>query len=106
MELHEMDPRLVEVLRSAGNEWGALGVAKAAAELTDPQVLAAELGVRPAVEDLAFALVALDCPVNRNPARVWQEMDERRRDLARARARFALAYVADGAPVTEEVLRG
>jgi hypothetical protein len=106
MELHEVDPRLVEVLRSAGYEWGPLGVAKVAAQLTDPQVLAAELGVRPAVEDLAFGLAALDCPVNQSPARIWQGMHERKRDLFRARARFVLAFANDGAPVTEEVLRG
>jgi hypothetical protein len=33
-------------------------------------------------------------------------MHERKRDLFRARARFVLAFANDGAPVTEEVLRG
>jgi hypothetical protein len=33
-------------------------------------------------------------------------MDERRRDLYRARARFVMAYAAEGVPFTEEELRG
>lgn len=46
--LHELDPRLVEQLRRAGDEWGPLGVALAAAQLTDPQALVARLsGERP-----------------------------------------------------------
>lgn len=37
------DPELVALLADAGNRWGALGVALAAAELTDPGVVAARL---------------------------------------------------------------
>jgi hypothetical protein len=58
------------------------------------------------VADLAYGLAALDCPLNRQPAAMWQAMDERRRDLYRARARFVMAYAADGVPFTEEALRG
>jgi hypothetical protein len=39
------DPRLVEILRKAGDEWGPLSVALAAAELTDVDVLVAKLEV-------------------------------------------------------------
>jgi hypothetical protein len=58
------------------------------------------------LEDLAYALSALDCPLNRQPAAMWQAMGERRRGLYRARARFVLAYAGDGVPFTEEELRG
>jgi hypothetical protein len=37
--LEDVDPQVVEVLRDAGNRWGALGVALVAAHLTDPDVL-------------------------------------------------------------------
>jgi hypothetical protein len=42
----EIDPRLIEILREAGNEWGPLDVALAAAELTDVDVLVAKLEVK------------------------------------------------------------
>jgi hypothetical protein len=39
------DPKLVEILREAGGEWGPLSVALAAATLTDVDVLVAKLEV-------------------------------------------------------------
>lgn len=39
----ETDPRLLEILKTAGDEWGALGVALAAAAFTDPEVLIVRL---------------------------------------------------------------
>jgi hypothetical protein len=38
-ETETADPRLLEILKTAGDEWGALGVALAAAAFTDPEVL-------------------------------------------------------------------
>jgi hypothetical protein len=40
---NETDARLVELLREAGNEWGPLGVAIAAARLTDVDMLITQL---------------------------------------------------------------
>ena len=42
-EIQEVDGRLLWLLRKAGEEWGPLGVALAAARLTDPKVLIAAL---------------------------------------------------------------
>ena len=42
---NETDARLIELLREAGNEWGPLGVALAAARLTNVDVLVAKLEV-------------------------------------------------------------
>jgi hypothetical protein len=39
VDIADTDPRLVELLRTAGDEWGALGVAEAAAQLTDTKAL-------------------------------------------------------------------
>lgn len=39
----DVDPRLLEILRETGGRWGALGVAYAAATLTDPVALLARL---------------------------------------------------------------
>lgn len=41
--LDEMDPALVRLLRVAGDRWGPLGVALAAAQLTDPAAVVAGL---------------------------------------------------------------
>ena len=38
-----ISPRLIQILKDAGDEYGPLGVALAAASLTDPQVLIWEL---------------------------------------------------------------
>lgn len=43
----DTDPELVDLLADAGNRWGALGVALAAAELTDPEVLIGHLRREP-----------------------------------------------------------
>lgn len=39
MTLDETSPALIEALRRLGDEYGPLGVAEAAAQLTDPAVL-------------------------------------------------------------------
>lgn len=41
--LAEVDPRLIEILSDVGNEWGALGVALVAAQMTDSDALLARL---------------------------------------------------------------
>lgn len=41
--LEDVDPELVELLRTAGDRWGPLGVALVASTLTDPNVLVAYL---------------------------------------------------------------
>lgn len=41
--VHDADERLVELLRTAGDEWGPLGVALVAAQLTDPAAVVARL---------------------------------------------------------------
>lgn len=42
-ESHDISPRLDEALRQLGDDYGPLGVALAAAHLTDPDVLIAQL---------------------------------------------------------------
>jgi len=42
---NETDPKLIELLREAGNEWGPMDVALAAARLTNVDVLVAKLEV-------------------------------------------------------------
>lgn len=39
VDIADTDPRLVALLKTAGAEWGALGVAEAAAQLTDTKAL-------------------------------------------------------------------
>jgi hypothetical protein len=48
--LEDTDPRLLTILTSAGNEWGALGVALVAASLTDRDVLIRQLSDPPGGE--------------------------------------------------------
>lgn len=50
----DVDPGLIEVLRSAGDRWGPLGVALAAARLTDVDVLVRQLteDANPAEEEV------------------------------------------------------
>lgn len=42
-EITDVDPALVDLLHEAGARWGALGVALAAAQLTDPKVVVGKL---------------------------------------------------------------
>jgi hypothetical protein len=58
------------------------------------------------VEDTAYGLSALESPLWRKPVATWIAMDERQRELYRAKARFVLIYARDGVPATEESLRG
>jgi hypothetical protein len=41
---------------------------------------------------VALGFYALDAPVLSNPADGWPNLDERRRELYRAKARFVLSY--------------
>lgn len=52
----DTDPRLLDLLKTAGDEWGPLGVALAAAQLTDVAVLRRLLQARPAFPQDALAL--------------------------------------------------
>jgi len=49
LSLDNVDPTLIERLRDLGDLWGPLGVALAAAALTDPGVLVSRLTPRPRV---------------------------------------------------------
>ena len=47
MNLHEVSPRLLDELRDLGEDYGPLGVALAAAQLTDPALVVRHLTMRP-----------------------------------------------------------
>jgi len=68
-DLQEVSPILLKLLQEAGDEYGPLGVARVAAQLTDVEVLLQALGYDPLPEDdeVSIRVSALELAVKSHP---------------------------------------
>jgi hypothetical protein len=73
-EPHETDPRLIDLLNVAGGEWGPLGVALAAAQLTSRRALIIELAPELAEANRTIRRLEADLATLRNGANAAQRV--------------------------------